>query len=112
MSQSNAFKPLIHTQTVENLKKEFNTDLKRGLSNEEAKKRLEKYGMNELISGETISPIKMFLLQFKDFIVFLLLGAALVSIIFQDWIEALIIIVIVMLNAIMGFVQEYRAEEA
>lgn len=112
MSQSNAHKPHVHTQTVENLKREFKTDLKRGLSNEEAKKRLEKYGMNELISGETISPLKMFLLQFKDFIVFLLLGAAFVSIIFQDWIEALIIIVIVMLNAIMGFVQEYRAESA
>jgi Ca2+-transporting ATPase len=112
MSQSNAPKSLIHTQTIENLTKEFNTDLKRGLSNEEASKRIEKYGMNELIAGETISPIKMFLLQFKDFIVFLLLGAAFVSIMFQDWIEALIIILIVMLNAIMGFIQEYRAEAA
>ena len=112
MTQSNALKPPFHTQTIENLKEEFNTDLKRGLSNEEAKKRLEKYGMNELIAGETISPIKMFLLQFKDFIVFLLLGAAIVSIVFQDWIEALIIIIIVMLNAVMGFVQEYRAEAA
>ncbi|MHA1444275.1 MAG: cation-translocating P-type ATPase [Candidatus Hodarchaeales archaeon] len=112
MTQSNALKSPFHTQTIENLKEEFNTDLKRGLSNEEAKKRLEKYGMNELIAGETISPIKMFLLQFKDFIVFLLLGAAIVSIVFQDWIEALIIIVIVLLNAVMGFVQEYRAEAA
>ena len=112
MTQSNALKSPFHTQTIENLKEEFNTDLKRGLSNEEAKKRLEKYGMNELIAGETISPIKMFLLQFKDVIVFLLLGAAIVSIVFQDWIEALIIIVIVMLNAVMGFVQEYRAEAA
>ncbi len=112
MSNSISPNPPVHTQSIEDLKKEFDTDLQRGLTSEDVTKRLEKYGMNELIAGETITPIKMFLLQFKDFIVFLLLGAALVSIIFQDWIEALIIILIVMLNAIMGFVQEYRAEAA
>ena len=110
MSQSNP--PKIHTETIDNLRKRFETDLQRGLSSEEVTKRFEKYGSNELIVAETISPLRMFLLQFKDFMVYLLVGAALISIIFADWIEALIIIVIIVLNAVLGFIQEYRAEAA
>ncbi|MHA1215330.1 MAG: calcium-translocating P-type ATPase, SERCA-type [Candidatus Hodarchaeales archaeon] len=101
-----------HTISAENLEKELQTDLQRGLSSEEVKNRLETYGHNELIAGEKISPFKMFLLQFKDFIVFLLISATIVSILFGDYIEALIILVIVILNGVLGFVQEYRAEEA
>ncbi|MHA1994880.1 MAG: cation-translocating P-type ATPase [Candidatus Hodarchaeales archaeon] len=112
MSNSSSPNVPVHTKTVEDLKKEFNTDLQRGLSSEDVIKRIEKYGHNELIAAETISPLQIFLLQFKDFMVYLLLGAAILSIIFSEWIEAGIIIIIVILNAILGFVQEYRAEAA
>ncbi|MFX0050537.1 MAG: cation-translocating P-type ATPase [Candidatus Hermodarchaeota archaeon] len=101
-----------HSLNIETITEDLKANLENGLSSQEAQQRLEQYGSNELISGEKISPVKMFLLQFKDFIVFLLLGATLVSILFQDYIEALIIIVIVVLNGVLGFIQEFRAEAA
>ena len=101
-----------HSLNIETLKKELDTNLENGLSTEEVQQRLVEYGPNELISGEKISPVKMFFLQFKDFIVILLLVATLVSLLFGDFIEALIIVVIVLLNGVLGFIQEYRAEAA
>lgn len=101
-----------HSLDIEILREDLKTNLENGLSTEEATRRLEQYGPNELVTVEKISPFVMFLLQFKDFIVFLLLGAILVSILFGEYIEALIIVVIVLLNGILGFVQEYRAEAA
>ncbi|MHA1978158.1 MAG: cation-translocating P-type ATPase [Candidatus Hodarchaeales archaeon] len=112
MSNSNSPNLPVHTQSIEDLKEKFTTDLQRGLTSEDVAKRIEKYGYNELIAAETISPLKIFLLQFKDFMVYLLMGAAILSIIFSEWIEAGIIIIIVILNAVLGFVQEYRAEAA
>ncbi|MHA2227276.1 MAG: cation-translocating P-type ATPase, partial [Candidatus Hodarchaeales archaeon] len=102
----------IHTISIETLKKELNANLENGLSSKEVSLRLDKYGYNELISVEKISPMKLFLLQFNDFIVFLLIGAIIVSLVFGEYIEALIIVIIVLLNGILGFVQEYRAEAA
>jgi len=101
-----------HSLSVETVVKDLNANLENGLSTEEAQRRLMQYGPNELISGEKISPLKMFILQFKDFIVFLLIGATLVSILFGEYVEALIIIIIVLLNGVLGFIQEYRAEAA
>ncbi len=101
-----------HSLTIETLTKNVNTNLENGLSTEEVQRRLTEYGPNELISGEKISPFKMFILQFKDFIVYLLLGATLVSLLFGEYIEALIIVIIVLLNGVLGFIQEYRAEAA
>ncbi|UCE14605.1 MAG: HAD-IC family P-type ATPase, partial [Candidatus Heimdallarchaeota archaeon] len=101
-----------HSLSIKTLTEDLNTNLENGLSAEEVTKRLEQYGPNELVSGEKISPVQMFLLQFKDFIVYLLLGATVVSLFFGEYIEALIIIIIVLLNGVLGFIQEYRAEEA
>ena len=96
----------------EEVAKDLNVNLENGLSTEEAQRRMQQYGPNELISAEKISPLKMFILQFKDFIVILLLGATFVSILFGEYVEALIIVVIVLLNGVLGFIQEYRAEAA
>jgi Ca2+-transporting ATPase len=101
-----------HSLSIETLAKDLDTNLENGLSSEEIKRRIIEYGPNELVSGEKVSPFKMFLLQFKDFIVVLLLGATLVSLLFGEYIEALIIVIIVLLNGILGFIQEYRAEAA
>ncbi|MFX0206722.1 MAG: cation-translocating P-type ATPase [Candidatus Hodarchaeota archaeon] len=98
--------------SIETLAKELDTNLENGLSSEEIERRITEYGPNELVSGEKVSPFKMFLLQFRDFIVVLLLGATLVSLLFGEYIEALIIVIIVLLNGILGFIQEYRAEAA
>ncbi|NHJ01220.1 MAG: cation-translocating P-type ATPase [Candidatus Heimdallarchaeota archaeon] len=97
---------------INKIAEELNTDLNIGLTSEEAQLRMKQYGPNELISTKKVSPFMMFLLQFKDFIVFLLVGATLVSLLFGDYIEAFIIIIIVLLNGLLGFIQEYRAEAA
>ncbi len=109
MNQSNQ---TFHSKSSEEVLKQFDTDFQNGLSKDEVELRLEKHGANELVAAESISPIRMFLLQFQDFMVYLLIAAALISVLFADWIEALIIVIIIVLNAILGFIQEYRAEAA
>ncbi|MFX0118808.1 MAG: cation-translocating P-type ATPase [Promethearchaeota archaeon] len=98
--------------SIKTLTKNLDTNLENGLSFEEVQQRLVEHGPNELVAGEKISPIRMFILQFNDFIVYLLLGATLVSLLFGEYVEALIIVIIVLLNGILGFIQEYRAEAA
>ena len=83
-----------------------------GLSGAEAANRINQYGHNEIIEKKKRSPVAMFLSQFKDFMIIVLLGAAILAGIFGDVVDTVAIIVIVILNAIIGFVQEYRAEKA
>ena len=85
--------------------KEMATDLVTGLSDQEAKARLDKYGLNQLKEKKSHSLWFIFLEQFKDFIIWVLIVAALISGFLQEWVDALAIIAIVILNAIMGFVQ-------
>ena len=90
----------------------LNTSLSDGISTSEAGLWLEKYGQNKLEEKKGRSPLSLFLDQFRDFIIWVLIGAALVSGFLQEWVDALAIIAIVILNAILGFVQEYRAEKS
>jgi Ca2+-transporting ATPase len=90
----------------------WGTDPKRGLSDDLAGKRLSEFGPNRLEEVGRISAWRQFANQFTDFIVLVLIGAALVSGLLQEWIDAAAILVIVVLNAILGFIQEYRAERA
>ena len=83
-----------------------------GLTEEEAGKRLKEYGPNELVEGKRISPLILFLRQFKDFLIIVLAIAAIVSGIKGDWVEAITIIIIVILAGVLGFIQEYQAEKA
>jgi P-type Ca2+ transporter type 2C len=86
--------------------------LMQGLSSEEAAKRLEKYGPNELKEKPRPTFFQLVLAQLNNFIVILLIVASLISAFLGDWIEAAVIMLIVVLNAILGVVQESRAEEA
>jgi len=83
-----------------------------GLSSDDVKKRIEKYGLNELIEAKKKTLLMMFLDQFKDFMIMILIVAAVVSGIIGELVDTIAIVVIVILNAIIGFVQEYRAEQA
>lgn len=83
-----------------------------GLSSEEATKRLVQYGPNALREGKTVHPITILLGQFTSFVVWLLIGAGIVSGALGEWIDAVAILAIVVLNAIIGFYQEYSAERA
>src|SRR3989339_610122 len=88
------------------------SDLHKGLSFSEAAKRLEKYGKNELTGKKGINPLTVLLGQFNNILVWILIGAALVSGFLQEWVDAFAIIAIVILNALLGFIQEYRAEKS
>lgn len=83
-----------------------------GLSSDEAQKRLAEYGPNELKEKEKRTLFMMFLDQFKDFMILILIGAAIISGIIGEPADTIAIIVIVVLNAVIGFIQEYRAEKA
>lgn len=97
---------------VEQISENLGTDLSNGLTSQEATDRLTKYGPNQLEEKKAISPWRIFLGQFEDFIIWVLIVAAIVSGFLQEWIDALAIIAIVVLNAILGFIQEYRAEKS
>jgi Ca2+-transporting ATPase len=83
-----------------------------GLRSEEAGKRLVKYGRNELVEKRKRSLLAKFLDQFRDFMILVLIAAAVVSGFVGELADTVAILVIVTLNAVIGFVQEYRAEKA
>ncbi|MFQ6057320.1 MAG: calcium-transporting P-type ATPase, PMR1-type [Anaerolineae bacterium] len=83
-----------------------------GLSEEEAQKRLEQFGPNELRKEEGPSPWSIFFEQFKDFLILLLLAATFVSLLIGEVFDAAAIMAIVVMSAFLGFLQEYRAERA
>jgi len=88
------------------------TDADNGLSAAEAKRRLETVGPNELSEGVKLSPIVLFLNQFKDFMVLVLVGATLISGLLGEYLDAITILAIIVMNGILGFVQEFRAERS
>jgi len=100
-----------HQKKIDDILAELRTSLQ-GLSSEEAEKRLEEYGPNELKERKKKSPFMMFLDQFRDFMILVLIAAAIISGIIGELSDTIAIIVIVVLNAVIGFVQEYRAEKA
>ena len=101
-----------HALTVESLERELGSDSNNGLTEREAEHRLTTVGPNELPEASPPSPLKILLAQFSSLIVWVLIGAALVSGLLQEWIDAAAIVAIVVLNAILGFVQEFRAERS
>lgn len=91
---------------------EFNVDPDFGLSNEEAAKRLKQYGMNQLKGKPKKSIIALFLSQLNDMLIYVLLGAAVITILIKEYSDAIIILTVVILNAVIGVIQEYKAEKA
>ncbi len=86
------------------------TDIKNGLTSAEAEKRLRQDGENRLAEKKKAAPLKIFAGQFKDIMVIILLAATAVSVFLGEYYDALTIIIIVLLNAVLGFIQEYRTE--
>jgi len=90
----------------------LNTDAATGLSGQEAQRRLVEHGPNELQAAHRVSPWALFLQQFKNVLIIILLIATALSAFLGHEIEAIAIAVIVLLAVLLGFVQEYRAERA
>ncbi|KGM96637.1 calcium-translocating P-type ATPase, SERCA-type [Clostridium botulinum] len=86
--------------------------LKKGLTSDEAKKRMKEYGPNVLEKKKRISPVKIFLEQFNDFIIWVLIAATILSAIMGEKADAITIVIIVIMNAILGFIQEYKTEKS
>src|SRR4030042_1987020 len=102
---------IYHTSSVKQVLNEFDTALT-GLSAAQASDQLAKFGSNEIKSLKKRTPFEMLLAQFKDFMIMVLIVAAIISGIVGEPIDTIAIIVIVIVNAVIGFVQEYRAEKA
>ncbi|MFB6213921.1 MAG: cation-translocating P-type ATPase [Candidatus Nanohaloarchaea archaeon] len=90
-----------------------------GLDQEDARKRLEEQGPNEITDGEGVSPAKIFVDQFRDFLIYLLIGAALLSLGIgflpghePEYVDAALISLILVGNGIFGFIQDYKAEKS
>jgi P-type Ca2+ transporter type 2C len=101
-----------HTLATNEVAKETNTNLTKGLTMEEAKKRLKRFGYNELKEAKKQSALLLFLNQFKDFMVLVLLAATIISGLLGEYVDAIAIIVIVIMNGLLGFFQERRAEKS
>ena len=108
-----------HYETQSDLLSGLQTSLESGLSNEQASQRLAKYGPNKLNEKKKKTNLQRFLDQFKDVMIIILLIAAVVSFVIaciegdpMEFFEPVLILLIVVLNAIMGMVQESKAEKA
>ncbi|MBU4209275.1 MAG: HAD-IC family P-type ATPase, partial [Proteobacteria bacterium] len=113
-----------YSKQVNKVLQELNTSAEKGLSQSEARLRLDKYGLNTIEEKEKISSVKIFLSQFKNLIIWILIIAAVISavlpilergvenIVLEDMADALVILVIVILNGVLGFIQEFKAEKS
>jgi Ca2+-transporting ATPase len=90
----------------------FEVNPDKGLSRREADRRESKLGRNVLTEKKGVHPVVLFLGQFKDFMVLVLLAATAVSVLLGELADSITILSIVLLNAVLGFVQEYRAERS
>lgn len=99
-------------KTKEETLEELGVDPSVGLSSAEAKSRLEKYGENKLKGKPKKSLISLFFAQLKDWLIYVLLGAALITLVVGEYVDTIIILLVVILNAIIGVAQEHKAEKA
>ena len=102
---------LPYNQKPEELFSTLETDPEEGLSSTEASKRLEKDGKTVLPEAKKVSPLELFLKQFASFMIYILLGAIGLSLFLRDYKDAILIGIVVIVNAIIGFYQEYKAEK-
>ena len=101
-----------HGMTVKAVQERLQTNLERGLSSEDVFLRLGRYGPNWIREAKIKSPGRIFAAQFADFMIVVLLAAAVIAGILGEPADTVAIVAIVILNAVIGFVQEYRAEHA
>ncbi|HHT7620909.1 TPA: cation-transporting P-type ATPase [Legionella pneumophila] len=111
VEQQNSSESNWHEHSIEQTLVTLNTT-ERGISEQESKKRLEYYGFNRLPEPKRKSIFLRFLLQFHNILIYVLLGAAVVTSLLQHWVDTAVIIAVVLINALIGFIQEGKAEKA
>ncbi|SCN23273.1 Calcium-transporting ATPase [Clostridium sp. N3C] len=100
------------TKSQESIIEEFGTDILNGLTHEEVAKRQEKYGLNKLEGKKKKTMFQMLLAQLNDVLIYILLAAAVISVILDEPSDAIVIAVVVVINAVVGVIQESKAEKS
>lgn len=90
----------------------FQSDIQSGLKQDTYQKQLKTYGKNELPAEEKQSAVVRFLLQFHNILIYVLIVAAVITALLGHWIDTIVILAVVLINAIVGFIQEGKAEQA
>ena len=106
-------RPAWHALPVDDVTARLESDPERGLARDEARRRREEQGPNRIRSGDDISPVRIFVDQFRDFLIYLLILAAALSVAVgflpgaePNWVDAILIGVILVANGVFGFVQD------
>lgn len=103
---------MYYQKNLEDICRELNTSASTGLSEEEAQKRLAQNGPNILIEKKEKTKLQIFLAQLKDTLIYILMAAAVISVVLHNVSDAIIILMVIFLNAIIGMIQETKAEAA
>ena len=103
---------MFHEMKEKDVEKILNTSIENGLTASDVEKKRKQFGWNELQEGEKQSAFLLFISQFKDFMILVLLAATLISGLLGEYIDAIAIIAIVLINGFLGFFQERRAEKS
>jgi len=101
-----------HAQPADEIERQLNVDPAQGLDAAEVAGRLNTYGPNRLPQGKKTGPLARFLAQFNNVLIYVLLAAVFIKLMLSLWLDASIIFAVVILNALLGFLQEGRAEKA
>jgi magnesium-transporting ATPase (P-type) len=104
--------PAWHALAADEVLRRLSIDPKKGLDTNEVSQRLSKYGSNRLPEGKKQGPFMRFLSQFNNILVYVLLAAGFVKLMVGLWLDAAIILGVVIINALLGFIQEGKAEKA
>lgn len=104
---------LWYSKQTDEIVSELGTNTSSGLSSSDAEKRIHDFGYNEIKAKGKKKPVMVFLSQFNDFMIWILIAAAFISgIVVREIADAVVILIILIINAVLGFVQEFRAEKA
>ncbi len=101
-----------YTKTKEEVLKEFNVDPQKGLTDEAVAERRRQYGSNKLTAKKKKSIMQMFFNQLRDWLIYVLFAAVIITLFMGEYIDAVIIIAVIIINAILGVVQEVKAGKA
>lgn len=101
-----------YSKSVQEVLEEFKVDPAIGLSEADAKARMEQYGPNKLTDLQKKSILQMFVAQLKDWLIYVLFAAVIITIFLGEYIDAVIILLVIILNAVLGVVQEVKAGNA
>jgi P-type Ca2+ transporter type 2C len=101
-----------HSMKPEEVIEKIQTNKEKGLSDKEVSERLEKYGKNELPKARKQSWFKRLLMQFNNVLIYVLIAAAIITGLMEHWVDTGVILAVVIINALIGFIQEGKAERA